>query len=224
MIEGVRAVAFDIDGTLYPSWKINILMCAYVLKHFSFFAAFNRVRRTLHARGAVGEGFFTLQAELLAGELGVTPEAAKEAIDRLIYAGFKPYFQRIRPHRDALGTVRAFKAAGLKIALLSDFPPDQKGDVWGIAPLCDAVIGTEDCGALKPSPLPFQALSSALALPPEAILYVGNSVKIDVRGARAAGLKTAFILPLWRRILSKPPKEADISFKTYRQLCQFVLE
>ena len=43
------------------------------------------------------------------------------------------------------------KSAGLKIGILSDFPPSQKSDIWGIKELCDVCIGSEESGALKPS-------------------------------------------------------------------------
>jgi putative hydrolase of the HAD superfamily len=225
MFEPIKAVAFDIDGTLYPEWKLSLLMAPYILKHARFFAAFRRTRSILHRQQWTGkENFQALQSETLAKELNVSVDDARDKIDTLVYTGFKPFFRHIAPFKEARETVIAFKEAGLKTALLSDFPPAQKGDVWGIAPLCDAVFGTEEWGALKPSPIPFLKLSAHLGVPPENILYVGNSLKYDVAGAQGAGLRTAVILPLGRRIFSKPYKEATISFKNYRQLRQIVLE
>jgi putative hydrolase of the HAD superfamily len=187
--------------------------------------AFNTVRKKMHAEypGAQHD-FFTRQAELFAQEAHIRADEAASLIERIVYDGMKPFFERATPFKDAHDTIAAFKIAGLKIALLSDFPPEQKGSVWGILPLCDAALGSEQTGALKPSRVPFAALVSALGVPGADILYVGNSVRYDVRGARQAGLKTAYLMPFWRRILSKPLKEADISFKTYRQLREIVLE
>jgi putative hydrolase of the HAD superfamily len=217
------AVAFDIDGTLYPAWKLNLLAFPNVIRHCRFFLALGRVRKILHSHSR-SDDFYSLQAELLARELGIAPDAAKPLIREIVYERCRKLFRRIKPFKGARETVFAFKAAGMKIGLLSDFPPEQKGDVWGIAPLCDAVISSEKIGALKPNPEPFDALADALGVPREKILYVGNSIRFDVRGARRAGLKTAYLLPFWKKILFKPPAEADFSFKTYRQLRDFVLK
>jgi putative hydrolase of the HAD superfamily len=222
-LNGLKAVAFDIDGTLYPEWKLNIRALPLVAVHLRFFLALGRVRRTLHERGCTDD-FYALQARLLSRELNIGEEAARALIQRVVYDGIKHYFPRIKPFKGAVETIAAFKAAGLKIGLLSDFPPEQKGTVWGIAPLCDAVISSEKTGALKPNPEPFDALANALGVPKETILYAGNSIRCDIRGAREAGLKTAYLLPLWRKILSKPLKEADFSFKSYRHLRDFVLQ
>ena len=75
--------------------------------------------------------------------------------------------------------------------------------------------------------LPEELLTSfakALNVPPEKILYVGNSIRADINGAKKAGMKTAYIMPFWRKILNKKLAQADISFKNYRQLKKIVLE
>nr|WP_059370693.1 HAD family hydrolase [Treponema endosymbiont of Eucomonympha sp.] len=95
--------------------------------------------------------------------------------------------------------------------------------MWGILSLCDAVLGSEEIGALKPSKYAFGNLSAALGVPYGRILYVGNSVAADIRGAKNAGMKTAYIMPLWRRLCGCPLPGADISFRTYRQLQKLVL-
>ena len=58
---------------------------------------------------------------------------------------------------------------------------------------------------------------------PTEVLYVGNSISADVKGAAAAGMKTAYLMPFWRRLFNKPLPEADISYKNYRQLKKFIL-
>ena len=63
-----------------------------------------------------------------------------------------------------------------------------------------------------------------LGLKPDEILYVGNSAKYDIIGAKKAGMKTAYFEPLWRRIFHLHLKEADISFKSYRHFQTLVLK
>ncbi len=45
----------------------------------------------------------------------------------------------------------------------------------------------------KPAPQIFHAACARLGLPPDAVLHVGDDPELDVAGARAAGLRTAWI-------------------------------
>ena len=223
MKSDIKAVAFDIDGTFYASWRLNTKVVFYFFKHLFFFIKFNKVRSMMHKTAPLGD-FFEYQARLLAKLMYTTPERAKEKINDICYEGLKPYFVKVKPYKQVYDTVCAFKSAGYKIGILSDFPPEQKGRIWGIRSLCDVCLGTEEVGALKPSIYPFGILAQKLNLKPEEILYVGNSIKYDIRGAKNAGMKTAYLMNLPHRIFNKPCSEADISFKTYRQLRNIVLE
>ena len=60
-------------------------------------------------------------------------------------------FKKVKPYKNVKETFIKLKEAGYKVAILSDFPPEQKGDIWGVLPYCDGVYGAEHIGALKPS-------------------------------------------------------------------------
>ncbi|HBG35762.1 MAG TPA: HAD family hydrolase, partial [Treponema sp.] len=60
----IKAIAFDIDGTLYPNWRLNIRVLPYFLKNIRFFLAFKKVRDILHQTAPLGD-FFEYQAQLL---------------------------------------------------------------------------------------------------------------------------------------------------------------
>jgi putative hydrolase of the HAD superfamily len=222
-MESIEAVAFDIDGTIYPSWNLYVRMPLYVLKHLKFYLHYNKIRRQLHRTAPLSD-FYEYQARLFAESAGIDRVRAKKIINDVCYEGLKKFFQKVKPYKYAYECIKSFKDAGLKIALLSDFPPSQKGDIWGIRGLCDVCIGSEESGALKPSIYPFGILSQKLGVPPQKILYVGNSVRYDVQGANNAGMKSAFIVTGLKKIWSRGCSEADISFKNYRQLQKIVLE
>jgi FMN phosphatase YigB (HAD superfamily) len=57
------------------------------------------------------------------------------------------------------------------------------------------VLVSEDIGAAKPSPQAFEALTAALALPPERIWYVGNEPATDIAAATTAGLQAIWLNP-----------------------------
>ncbi|MEL3905922.1 MAG: HAD family hydrolase [Treponema sp.] len=227
-ISGIDAIAFDIDGTLYPSWKFTLRCIPFFFKNIRFMNAFRQVRSLLHKHSTLQPDralpdFFTVQNELLADHLSISAEEAGAFLKEHIYEGWRKEFERIKPFPFAKEAVMQLKAAGFKIGMLSDFPPEQKGTVWDILPLCDAVIGSESTGALKPSRIPFMRLSEVLETPCERILYVGNSRAYDVAGAAAAGMKTACIESALSYFLRRKHARPDISFSNYRKFLKYVL-
>lgn len=223
MLADIKAVAFDIDGTLYPSLSLYWRLIPYIIRHFRFYLKYSKVRKIMH-RTAPLPDFYEYQARLLASELGCSSTRAKAMIKVIAYDGLRPYFEKIKPFKHVLETFKALHEKGYKIALLSDFPPDQKGEIWGVIPYCDLVLGTEEIGALKPSKYPFGIMAIALEVEPSQILYVGNSIKFDVRGANYAGMKSAVIVSPLKKFFSKKIKEANISFSNYRQFLNIMIQ
>lgn len=229
MREQIDAVAFDIDGTLYPNSALYWRTIPFFLKNSSLVLAFGRVRKEIRRWQEANPGeahidFFRWQASLMVEHLGGTPESMEHSLNKLIYEGWKPIFDRITPFPYVTECFESLQRSGLKLAILSDFLPEQKGDIWNLAPLCEVVMGSEQIGALKPSPLPFLALSEDLGVPPQRILYVGNSVSSDVQGASGVGMKTACIINPIAHALGRRIAGADISFSSYRKLTKDVLK
>ncbi|HKL84903.1 MAG TPA: HAD family hydrolase [Treponemataceae bacterium] len=227
----IDAIAFDIDGTLYADFELQRRLLPFLIKkgNIGFLINFGRVRHQIRLwqeenPGKKHNDFFTWQASLMAPLLSLNIEETRKLIDDKIYKGWKPLFAEIQPFPYTTEAFEAFRASGLKLALLSDFLPEQKADVWGLAPLCDVVMGSENTGALKPSPVPFLDLASALETEPQRILYVGNSIRSDVQGASGVGMKTACITNPVTLALGRKVPGADISFSSYRQLTRIVLK
>ena len=215
MIKQIEAIAFDIDGTLYSDMSLYIRILPYFLKRLPFFLAYNRARKILHRTAPLAD-FYEYQARLLAEELKIDSAKAKQMIQENVYDGMKPFFKIIRTFKGVHKLFEECKKQNLKIGILSDFPPEQKGDIWGLAPMCDVIMGSEECGALKPSIYTFGSFAKALGVEPEKILYVGNRIRADITGAKPAGMKTAYIMPFWRKLFNRKLKQSDISFKNYR--------
>lgn len=214
----IKAIAFDIDGTLYKTFYFSIRCIPFALKNARFMVNFGIVRKELRkvdVNTTLKNDFFYLQAELLSKRLGWELDYTKNFIDEKIYHGWKKLFKNVKPYKNAVEVIRAFKNEGFKIGILSDFPPYQKNDIWGIKKLCDVIIGSEYCGVLKPNKKPFLQLASQLNLKPSEIMYVGNSYRYDILGAKNAGMKTAMICnPIKKLFVSK---KADIVFSNYTE-------
>lgn len=213
----IKAVAFDIDGTLYRTWKFNIRMPFYFLPRSIFFLKYGMVRSIMHKSPAT-DNFIEIQAQHMAKKLHCSAQEAKDRLDKVVYKGLEKKFASIKPCKGVVSFIKRLKDNGYKLGILSDFPPEQKGSIWGIRDLCDVVLGSEEAGALKPDATPFLKLAEQLGLAPEEILYVGNNHKYDVAGAKNVGMKAAWIrvpLPFW---WCRKSKLADISFCHYKEL------
>jgi len=230
MRQGISAVAFDLDGTLYPNYSLNLRLLPFLFRHWKLLMAFGGARNTIRREQARAEqtagpsspaDFYDRQAELVAFRLKSPKGEIREIIDRLIYRGWEPFFLKIKPFRHVKEVLGELKARGIKLGLLSDFPPETKLKHLGLSGLWDTALCTESIGALKPATRPFEELAKTLACRPEQILYVGNNRRYDVEGAKRAGMKAALLnrgLPVLTGI------KADFTFRDYRQLRNFMLQ
>jgi putative hydrolase of the HAD superfamily len=176
------------------------------------------------------EGFYETQARLMAGYLWSDAKVVQEKLDKLVYRGWEEIFGVIPLLPYVKEVLEEFRAAGLKTGLLSDVPPDRKLDLMGLNGYWDVQLCSEICGGLKPARAPFLALAEKMGLPPERILYVGNSVPYDIKGSKNVGMKAALLAPMILpglkkagHIGGKHEGGADFVFSSYRQLSAFVL-
>ncbi|QQO09029.1 HAD family hydrolase [Breznakiella homolactica] len=221
MRKDISAVTFDLDGTLYPNYRFYIRLVPFVLRELRLLIAMGKARDILREENPEGS-FYDLQAEVMAKILKKDPGVVKEKTERLIYRGWEPLFKRIRLFSHVKETLQALRDSGFKLGLLSDFPPERKAEYLGIAGCWDTIFSSEITNHLKPDPAPFLELSKRLLVPPDRILYVGNSVSYDIIGAKGAGMKTALVTSRFgnRR---RNTGEADFVFTDYRQLRSYVL-
>jgi HAD superfamily hydrolase (TIGR01549 family) len=81
------------------------------------------------------------------------------------------------------------------LGVLSDYPVRDKLNALGVAESFSLALCTTDpeINALKPHPRGFKRACELWHLHPEEILYVGDRVDVDEKGARAAGLQFAIL-------------------------------
>ncbi|MDR0474350.1 MAG: HAD family hydrolase, partial [Treponema sp.] len=149
------AVAFDLDGTLYPDISLFVRLIPFFLKEQRLLRAMNKARIRLRKTGAYEGDFYELQARLMGGILKEEPEKVRERSETLIYRGWEPHFKKIKLYPRVKETLDIFRKEGIKMGILSDFPPEKKLENLGINGYWDAVVCSEQCGRLKPDPLSF---------------------------------------------------------------------
>ncbi|MDR0878422.1 MAG: HAD family hydrolase [Treponema sp.] len=228
MRNDIDGVAFDLDGTLYPNYRLNLRLIPFILREFPLLLAQGKARDLLRGKRplpkalepAAAADFYDVQARYMAFFLKKEPAFIKMRMEELIYRGWEPLFRKIKPFPHVRETLRSIRDGGFRLGLLSDFPPEKKLEYMGLGGLWEVVCCSERIGRLKPAAEPFAELARRMGVRPERLLYVGNSLRYDILGARQAGMQTALIcspLPGKRR------SRADFVFHDYRQLGKYVL-
>ena len=199
----IRAVGFDIDGTLYPASSIYLRLILGGLRRMKLLSAFREVRHELRAllespeyraRKIEGiEAFHRFQSELTAGKLRRDTERVHKEIEEFFYVASTEVFVAIRPYPSVSPLLDRLRAKGYKLGALSDFPCERKLELLGLADKFDVAMTSEETGFVKPDRAAFDLMAQRLAVPNGEILYVGNSESYDVQGARSAGMRTALI-------------------------------
>jgi putative hydrolase of the HAD superfamily len=127
-----------------------------------------------------------------------------------------------RVHDGAIETLRALKAQGLRLAIISNtgrtwgYFLRQVQDRLGISDLFDHRTFSDEEQVRKPSGLIFERTLAALKLPPEEVVHVGDDVDADVAGARLAGMRSVWYdTGSWKGAATK---DADAVIHAWREL------
>ena len=202
MAVSISAVVFDMYGTLTPSrpqayWDAQKAVCAEHLGTTAeaWVAALDATwaERLIGGLGTVEETF-----RKVAADLGLYP--SDEQLAAAVAARLAAYrdVEDLRP--DALPTLHALRASGLKIALVSDCTAELP-ELWAqlaFAPLFEATVFSSSEGARKPDPRLFHAAAQRLGVAPETCLYVGDGGGGELAGAAGVGMHPVLLAgPDW---------------------------
>ncbi len=190
----LRAVVFDLDGTLVDSapdiaWSINRMLAGHGLSAIP-------VR---DVEKLTGEGASVLVERVLA-QAGVVADAARVARDTETYLAQ----YRARPCEDSIlfadakTAIPALKRAGLALGVCTNKPEHLAVLVLrelGLLRDIDVVVGADTTTARKPDKLPLLHTLRALGVEPGQTVYVGDT-QVDRDCAAAAGV--ACRLVEWR--------------------------
>ncbi len=208
----IKAVGFDIDGTLYPFTMAKILSIPLVVCNLKFYVAFRNVRHKLREVRHIKD-FASLQISMLAKELSVSETKTQSLLEKVVYSQWFALFKYLRvfPH------LRAFlvwlKSKGVKIGVLSDFIIGSRLENLKLGNVWDVSLSSEESNYLKPHAKPFLHMCEQFGTEPGETLYVGNSEKYDIVGASQAGLLSA-LYTRWNLSTSK----SNVQFSSYKML------
>jgi len=206
----LRAVFFDAGNTLL---RMNYAVIAAELGRHGVRAAPDEVQRAewrarvrlddeVLSRSAPGdstENRSTAERYLgyLLDALGVTDRATVEQIVAWRRTFNLPVGVWNTVDPDAADALSAVQRAGLRAAVISNSNGSVRSilEALGLTGHLDFVVDSAEVGVEKPDPRIFElALARARVAPGEAA-YIGDLYSIDVRGARAAGMRAVLLDP-----------------------------
>lgn len=202
--QGVRVVAFDLDGTL----------CYYgVSTQEAIVEALRRAGRSIDLVGDLDEAavrYNELWREM--EQNGSSAVSLRERIWQCLLAEHEveqvgglarelaETYTQVR-----IPSVRLYKGArellcdlrdSYRLGLLTNGPSDMqwpKIEHLDIQSLFNVVLVSGDVGIHKPNRLIFEQFLSRLGVMAKEVLYVGNSYRMDVVGAKGVGMTSAWI-------------------------------
>jgi 2-haloacid dehalogenase len=192
-LAGVRAVVFDAYGTLYDVASAAERARAALGDRWQPLAELWRAKQLQYTwlRSLMGRhaDFWRVTGDALDFALEALGIADDGLRDRLM-----ALYERIGAYPEARPALEALRAAGLRLAVLSNGSPRMlaaAGEASGLAPLLEEVLSVEAAGIYKPSPQVYRLALDALRLWPNELLFVSAN-GWDAAGARAAGLRVAW--------------------------------
>lgn len=209
----IRTVFFDFGGTLAhtlssfegvaETWRRTATELGFDVSTDRVRAALDRVRRTFRTEpyGFVGRSseYWTLYDGAVLAELGI-PGRPEEWERRLSAVFQDPRHLALYP--EVRGVLDGLREEGLQLGVISNYMDDLPGIVrrLGLGDVLSTVTFSQEAGAEKPDPRPFDlALQRAGCARSEA-LHVGDSFEADYLGASRAGLQA-----LWLNRDARPP-------------------
>ena len=185
----IKAVIFDIDGTLIDSVDLHAKAWFETFQHFGHDIPFDRVRQQ------IGKGGDQLLPALL-------PEDAVEAhgkeIEKFRSELFRrEYLSQVHPVPGVRDLFERIRSDGKKIVLASSAKGDELDAYKKIADiegLCEAETSSDDAEKSKPHPDIFEAAMATLpGVGPNEVIVIGDT-PYDSEAASKAKLRTIGVL------------------------------
>lgn len=202
----VRAVGFDLDGTLFDHRGSatrgveEFLAGLGVAPSENARALWFAAEEAGYARWSAGEISFQEQRRdrlrTVLPPLGVAVDQAPAVLDELFDAYLAAYRAAWRPFAGVPQALEALRARDLRLGILTNGSQDQQIDKLrriGLIDAVDVVCTAEELGVWKPDPRAFEEFTHRLGVLPSECLFVGDHPEQDVAGAIAAGMPAVLI-------------------------------
>ncbi|MDP8921079.1 MAG: HAD family hydrolase [Pseudomonadota bacterium] len=185
----IKAVIFDVDGTLIDTVDLHADAWVQALKHFGYEIAFQDMR------SQIGKGGDQILHGLLPPD--VIEQQADEIKDFRADLFKRDYLHKVRAFPGVRALFERIRASGQRAVLASsgtEEEVEQYKEIAGIADLIDSATSSDDAERSKPFPDIFQAALAKLSpLGPNEAVVIGDT-PYDAEAARKAGIKSIGVL------------------------------
>lgn len=179
----VRAVLFDVDGTLVDSNEAHVDAWAVAFREAGHPQEVDDIRLQ------IGKGGDLLVPALFPQ----ASEAQRKAIAKAHARHFKSaYLAHVKPFPGALALLERTRQSGRTIVLASSAKKDEVEHYLRLLEaekLVDAITSIDDVDASKPEPDVFEAALAKAGVDADAAIAVGDTI-YDIEAARRIGLAT----------------------------------
>jgi FMN phosphatase YigB (HAD superfamily) len=190
-----EAWLIDLDGTLYAAMPVRLcLACELLLGGWGAvhsLRVFRLIHERLRRRGIRAKGdMYSVQLNLAARVLCLNKSALEQTVRRWMVVRPGKWLRLFR-RRGLLAEIRRFKSQGGRIALVSDYPAQEKLRAMGLGDCFDVVVANGEqgsVGCLKPLPDAYLAAAARLGVKPARCLVLGDRHDADGLAARRAGM------------------------------------
>lgn len=226
----IRAVLFDLDGTLYAQKPIQLRMAMELAllplrRPLAAMGIIRALRSYRHAQEAL-RGADPVQGSLADAQVahaarasGLPAGEVAALVDEwMIRRPLKYLRAQLAP--GTLELLAQLQGAGVRVGLLSDYPATDKLRALGLADRFAPVLCSSDpaINRFKPDPRGFQVAAEIWGLPPEQVLMVGDRHEVDLAGARAAGMPCVLV----GNPAHVPPADAALVFSSFERLARVI--
>lgn len=199
---------FDVDGTLYHQAPLRLCMGlelaalplrsspASARRTWSAISAYRRAQEDLRDLGVAETPLARLQLERAAERVGMEVDEVEAAVSEWIFRRPLRYLRFRRFRRAGIESLLdALAARGIPAGVFSDYPAREKLEALGLSDRISLVACATDAeiNAFKPDPRGFAWSCERWGLEPSRVLYVGDRVEVDARGAANAGMPCAIV-------------------------------
>lgn len=242
MTSEIKAIIFDVDGTLYHQGPVRldllrILLSQYWLRPFEGLKILRALRAYRNALEVVRatDGFslvdqVTEQTRLACELTGFDGHFLTTSTERWMEK--EPLTVLPRYTREGLlSFLELARERGIRMAVFSDYPPEDKLECLGIRTYFELAISARDpeVRKYKPDPLGLQVTLTRLGIQTQNAIYVGDRLETDAEAARRLGMKCVIVgtrnssLSHGEDVVFASFEELEMSFRSNRFPTQFGL-
>ena len=208
MTTAIRAVLFDLDGTLYDR---DGLAAALFDEQYAEFASElrgvsrERFLRDVHAMDEHGHGSKEEGYPRLVQSWGLEPALAA----RLFAHFWERYEGYCRLEAGTLETLEELRRRGMKLGVITNGPREmqrRKLAVLGLERAFDTIVVSGEEGVRKPDAEIFRRALDRLGVAAHEAMFVGDHPVADIEGAHGAGLRAVWMfVPYWPPVVAHAP-------------------